>query len=143
MTERVPSDHESVTTHRINYGRVGHTHRPELVVSPHCSVDEGSVVQLSLEGTKTWARVEETLSGKLAIRGAFENARLARSQGEGDDRLQDWAETHDLSPGDRLLLDELRSGHVYGLRRPGQRLIYAVPRPPNDSLGEIARNVEE
>jgi hypothetical protein len=143
VSDRIPSDHDAVTSHRVRYGTVGHTSRPEVVLPDGIDVGPGDVVRLSLEGTGVHAAVVETLSGETALQGAFDNARLARSDGEGEDRLQDWAADAGLEAGDQLLLDVVTAGYAYGLRRPGERVVYEAPDPPDAGLSDIARDLAE
>ena len=143
MSDRVPSDHDAVDSHRVRYDTVGHTSRPEVVLPEGVDLAVDDVVRLSLEGDAVHAAVAETLAGDLALRGAFDNARLARTDGEGEDRLHAWAADLGLETGDQLLLDVVTAGYAYGLRRPGQRVVYEAPDPPDSGLADIARDLAE
>lgn len=142
MTERLPSDHEAVDSHRVHVERVGRTSRVRVPLPSALELAEGEVLRVSLEGEPAHASVESTLSGDLAIEGASDNARLARAR-EGEDRLRAWAERVDLGPGDPVLVDVLTAGFAYGLRRPGERVIYGAPDAPADSLSRIAEDLSE
>jgi hypothetical protein len=72
------------------------------------------------------------------IRGAYDNKRLARTPGEGENRLVEWCHDHDRGPGDAVELDELDDGYQFGLRVPGVRTVYRITQRPNDSLSSIA-----
>jgi len=142
VTERLPSDHDVVDSHRVHLERVGRTSRPRVPLPAGLSVSAGDVVWVSLEGEATRARVETSLAGEPVFEGAFDNARLARA-GEGEDRLREWTARHDLAPGAPVALDVLTRGYAFGLRRPGERVIYAPPDAPADSLADIAADLEE
>ena len=137
MSDRVPSDHDSVTSHRATVARSGGTTRPCLRLPDEVSLDDGDTMRLSLDGDLTHARVVGDSSG-LLLRGAYDNKRLARTPGEGTNRLVEWCEANDRGPGSAVELDELDPGFCYGLRVPGARTVYAVPDRPDESLANIA-----
>ena len=139
MTERLPSDHDAVASHRVQLERVGRTNRIRVPVPDPLDPEPGTVVRLSLEGEACHGRVTETLEGAPTIAAARDNARLARAD-EGPDRLAEWTTDHDLSAGDPLVCDVLTEGYAYGLRRPGERVVYSAPDAPDDSLSAIARD---
>ncbi|SFR70078.1 DUF7112 family protein [Halogeometricum limi] len=137
MSERVPSDHASVTSYRATVARSGGTRRPCLRVPDEVSLSDGDIVRLSLDGELYHARVDADSSGRL-IRGAYDNKRLARTPGEGTNRLVEWCEKTGRGPGSAVELDVLDAGFCYGLREPGKRTVYSVPQRPNESLSNIA-----
>ena len=137
MSERVPSDHDSVTSHRASIARSGGTRRPCLRLADEAAVEDGDLIRLSLGGDLYHARVDADSSGRL-LRGAYDNKRLARTPGEGANRLVEWCEETGRGPGSAVELDELDAGYCYGLREPGKRVVYAVPDRPNESLSNIA-----
>lgn len=143
MTERLPSDHDTVSTVRAHLEPVGRTSRLRVPLPQTLDVAIGDVIRLSLAGEATHAQVSESLSGDPDIRGAFENRRLARTASAGTDHLQSWFDEGDLSAGDPLLIDVITPGFQYGFRRPGKRVIYEARDPPDSSLVDIARNLEE
>lgn len=142
MTDAIPSDHSVVDSHRVNLAAVGSTKRPQLVLPPELSCSAGSFVRLSIDGTRTHAEIVSTLRGDSAIRSAYANRRLARS-GEGADLLGEWLEEHDYGPGGTLVLDVLTEGYAYGLREPGERVVYEPVERPNSSLADIAESLGE
>ena len=142
MAERVPSDHPSVTALRATVARSGGTRRPCLRFPDDAAVEAGDRIRLVLDGTTTHARVESDASGTL-IRGAYDNERLVRSPGEGENRLVEWCEAHDRDPGDAVEVDELDPGFCYGVRDPGDRVVYDVPSRPDESLRGIAESLRE
>ncbi|MFA1609884.1 DUF7112 family protein [Halobellus rubicundus] len=142
MAERVPSDHDSVTSFRASVARSGGTRRPCLRLPDDAAVAEGDVVRLLLDGTTTFARVSADSRG-LLVRGAYDNERLAREPREGENRLVEWCERHDRGPDDAVELDELDPGYCYGLREPGDRVVYDVPARPNESLRDIASSFRD
>jgi len=141
VTDHVPSDHGAVDSHRVHLTQVGRTHRlqVELPATLDCAVDD--VVSLSLEGDARHAQVTAGLDGEPTIQGAFATPRLARTRGEGEDELRAWVDEHGLGAGDALVLDVLREGYAYGLRRPGERVVYSPPEPPDSTLSDIARDL--
>lgn len=143
MTERVPSDHDAVETHRTHVERVGRTARPRVGLPAAVALAPGDVVRVSLEGEPYHARVRDSLAGDHDLRGAFANARLAReSEGEGENHLPAWLGSVGVGPGDPLLVDAVTPGYAYGLRRPGRRVVYEAPEPPTSSLADIARDID-
>lgn len=147
MTERIPSDHETVESHRVRLATVGRTGRPEVELpeAVELDVEEGDVIRLFVGGEEGHARVEETLTGASVLRGAFQNARLARADTrEGaEDLLATWRDDHGLEAGAALLLDEVTPGFAYGIREPGERVLYPDREPPSDDLSAIAENLED
>lgn len=142
MADRIASDNDSVSTHRLTLETAGRTSRPRLELPDDLAVDDGDVVRLTLDGSDCHARVERSLDGTLELQGAFDNPRLARSE-DGVDRLAEWVDDSDAEPGRSVLLDVLAEGYHFGLREPGQRVVYTVREPPDDSLSSIAQSLEE
>ena len=142
MADRVPSDHDAVETHRTAVERVGRTPWPRIPLPEAVEAAAGDVVRVSLEGETCHAQVQVPLGGGRDIRGAFANARLARTEGEGENRLHAWLDTVGLSAGEPVLLDAVTPGHEYGLRRPGHRVVYAATDPPPTGLADIARDLD-
>ena len=140
MPDSVPSDHDSVATHRAKMERSGGTRRPCLRLPDGVNVEAGDLIRLVLDGSTRHARVEADTTGRL-VRGAFDNRRLARSGREGENRLVEWAERHDRGPGTAVELDEVEAGFLYGLRTPGKRTVYEVTESPDDSLASIAESL--
>ena len=142
MSDRVPSDLDAVPSHRVRLTEVGRTGRLAVPLPDAVEATVEDVVVLSLEGAEVHAPVAEDLRGDRRIEGAFENARLARTAGEGEDRLSAWASSVGVAAGDRLLLDVLAAGYAFGLRRPGERVLYRARDPPDADLADIARDLE-
>lgn len=142
MTERLPSDHDAVTSHRTHLETVGRTSRPRLPLPTALDVGAGDVIRLSLAGDDAHAQVTETLGGDPAVTGAYPNARIARAPAEDEDRFADWLDDRGLEAGDPLLVDVVTEGYAYGLRPPGERVVYTAREPPSDSLADIARDLD-
>lgn len=142
MPERIPHDHPSVQTYRAYLARSGGTRRPCLRVPDDADLDAGDVIRLVLDGTQYHAEVGEDAQG-LLVRGAFDNRRLARAPGEGENRLLEWADDHDREPGDAVDFDEVEPEFLYGLRAPGERAVYEATERPNQSLADIARSLDD
>jgi hypothetical protein len=142
MPDRLPSDHAVVDSHRVELDAVGSTARPQLVFPPELSCAPGDFVRLSIGGTQTHAEVVSTLRGDIAIRSGHANRRLART-GDGDNLLADWLDGGGHGPGSTLVLDVLTEGYAYGLREPGERVVYEPVERPDSSLADIAESLEE
>lgn len=142
MADRIAADHDAVATHRTTVGRIGRTSRPRIPVPAAIEAAVGDVVRVSLGGEPSHARIRESLDGDRDLRGAFANARLARTDGEGEDALRPWLDDAGVAVGDPLLVDVVTPGYKYGLRRPGERVVYAATDPPSSSLTDIARDID-
>jgi hypothetical protein len=142
MPDRVAHDNQSVTTYRAHLERSGGTRRPCLRLPDELGVDDGDIVRLVLDDDERHAKIDSDAQG-LLIRGAYDNRRLARTPGEGENRLVEWAESNGRTPGSSAELDEVEAGHLYGLRVPGKRAVYSVTRQPKSSLADIARQLDE
>ncbi|MFB6157976.1 MAG: hypothetical protein ABEJ34_09060 [Haloferacaceae archaeon] len=137
--ERVPSDHPSVTSHRARVARYGGTRRPCVRLPEAVEAAAGETVRLVLAGDERHARVESDAEGRL-LAGAYDNPRLARER-EGENRLVAWLRDAGRGPGDGVVVDAVDGG-PYGLRVPGNRVVYEATRGPDDSLAAIAERVE-
>ena len=142
MTDRIPSDHATVESHRVTLSSVGRTRRRQVVLPESTDCETDDVIFLSLEGDGTHTQVRRGLDGDNTVQDAYRTRQLARTR-DGEDELAAWIADHELASGDALVLDVLRRGYAYGLRRPGERVIYAPPEPPSSSLADIARNLDE
>ena len=142
MTERVSSDHDAVESHRVHLDPVGRTSRVQLPLPEDLDPAVDDVVCLCFDGSVFYAQVETTLDGQPAIRRAAADQQLART-GDCEDALAAWLSDAGLSSGDPLLLDVLTPGWAYGLRLPGERVVYSPPEQPDDSLASIARDLDE
>ncbi|MUV90896.1 hypothetical protein GJ629_14160 [Halapricum sp. CBA1109] len=144
MGERVPSDHDTVSSYRIPVESVGRTSRLRLALPSAVPVAAGDVLRLTLDGRDAHAQVTDGIEGGLQVRGAYDNARLAReTDADATDRLREWLSAADRSAGQSVLLDELVAGDHYGLRAPGERVVYTVKRSPSGSLSDIAEDLGE
>ncbi len=142
MTDRIPSDHETITSHRVSLSSVGRTSRVQVVLPDALDCDPFDIVSLALSGRNYHSQLTRAVSGDIVIMGAFANRRLARTA-EGENQFQQWVADSGRGPGDSLELDVLRDGFAYGLRIPGERVIYEPPEPQRSSLSDIAQSLEE
>jgi hypothetical protein len=142
VSDRVASDGDAVTTYRARLARSGGTRRPCLRLPDEVAVDAGDLIRLVLDDTECHARVEADAQGIL-IRGAADNRRLARADGEGANRLVEWVRSTDRETGQSVDLDEVTPGYLYGVRVPGRRTVYAVTRQPDSSLSSIAERLDD
>lgn len=136
---RVPSDHPSVTTHRIEVARYGGT-RPCLRLPDDAGLAENDRLRLVLDGTERHARASADATG-LLLAGAYDDRRRARER-EGENRLVAWLRAVGREPGSTVLLDAVEPGDLYGLRAPGERTVYDAVAGPDDSLAAIADRID-
>lgn len=141
MTERIPSDHATVDSHRVELGAVGRTGRAQLPLPDAVDCTAGDPIQLSVGGDRLFAVPESTLGDDLVVRGAYANRRVARER-SGTDRLSEWLDETGHGPGSTLLLDVVTPGYAFGLREPGTRTVYEATDPPTDSLSDIAESLD-
>jgi hypothetical protein len=141
VTDRLPSDHDAVTSYRTRCDRVGRTTRVRIPLPAGLDVAEDDVIRLSLEGDAFHSQVDQSLDGDLDVRGSFDNARLART-GDGENHLQSWADDVGLTAGDTVVVDVVTPGFKFGLRRPGERVVYEATEAPSSSLSHIARDLD-
>jgi hypothetical protein len=142
VSDRVASDGEAVCTYRARLARSGGTRRPCLRLPDEAAVDPGDLIRLVLDGTEYHARVEGDADGAV-VRGAYDNRRLARADGEGENRLTAWVRDIDRETGRSVDLDEVTPGYLYGVRVPGDRAIYRVTDRPDASLSAIAEGIDD
>lgn len=152
---RVPSDDEGVASVRVSLARSGGTRRPCVRIPEDDELDgrvesgtcaslamaAGDVVRVVIDREERYAPVAADGSGRL-IRGAFDNRRLAREPGDGENRLIAWLDANDRGAGDGVVLDVIVPGELYGLRIPGERAVYEATRGPPSSLADIARDLD-
>jgi len=141
VTDRVPSDNPSVDSYGVTLDSVGSTNRPQLVLPTELCCERGDFVRLVTDEDRAHAEVVSALDGSHAIRAAYSDRAAAR-HGDGPDLLGCWLDEHDVGPGDTLVIDVLTEGYAYGLREPGDRVIYEPPRRPDASLSDIAESLE-
>jgi hypothetical protein len=140
--DRLASD--AVETARATVARRGGPRSRLLRLPDDTPASAGNVVRVSVhtdgETADGFARVDADAEGAY-LAGVFGNRRLARTDGEGEDLLAPLLAGRD--PGSSLALDHLDPGHHYGVRPPGERVVYAVPDRRDDSLAGIAARLEE
>lgn len=143
MGERVRSDHPSVTTYRGRIESSGAISRPRIAL-PAAAGDAlpDGVVRLVLDGSTAHADVRVGDDGPV-IHGAYDSPRLARSPGEGENRLPRWVDEAGLAVGRSVLIDEVVPGTLYGARAPGTAAVYDAVEPPSSSLQHIAEGLDE
>ena len=142
MADRVGGEHPSVMTLRGELVRRGGTRRPAVEVSPddRDALPTGGTVRLVVDGRERHAPVGER-GRTRAFLGAYDNARLAKER-DGRERLAEWVEARGLEFGRSVLVDVVEPGEVYGLRAPGEDVVYEVERGPAESLRRIAEDLE-
>lgn len=141
MADAIPSDHPAVDSFRVDLTTVGSTARPQVLLPTELDCDAESFVRVVLDGKQTHAQVVSTLDGDRAFRGAYANKRMARST-DGENLLASWLEEVGLDAPTTLVLDVVTEGYAYGLRVPGERVVYEPVEKPNSSLSDIAESLE-
>lgn len=143
MADRLPSDHDSITTDRATLVRRGGTSRPavELPTDSPIEYPEDEVVRVVIDGDERHARITGSASG-LRIPGVYDDPSFARDPGSAPNRLVEWVERSELGLGGSVLVDEIEPGFKYGLRVPGERVVYEATESPDGSLASIAKQVE-
>ena len=141
MPDRIPSNHATVENHRVHLSQVGRAGGLELPLPESLACEVGDFVRLSVDGGNYHAAVTRSLDGTRVVTGAFPTRQLARTEA-GTDELNRWLEDIGAERGDPLVLDVLTAGYAYGLREPGERVVYSAPDSPDSSLADIARNLD-
>ncbi|GGN99245.1 MULTISPECIES: DUF7112 family protein [Haloarcula] len=141
MSERVPSDHDAVETHRVPVESIGRTDRPRVVLPDAVDLQEGDVVGMALDGDTYHAAIETSIEGDVVVTHVADNRRVARDH-EGENRLAEWIADGSVSLGGSAHLDVVTAGHQYGLRTPGTRVVYTATDSPDSSLSDIARDLD-
>ncbi|PSQ51463.1 hypothetical protein BRD20_11065 [Halobacteriales archaeon SW_8_65_20] len=142
MADSVPSD--AVSSVRATLARAGRTDRPKVTVpdEENDQFPEFEVVRIGTGDDTYFTRIELSLDDTIEIRGLYDNARRAK-EGDDENHLPGWADDNGLDFGRTVHLDILEEGFFYGLRAPGERIVYRVPDHPDDGLADIAESVEE
>ena len=141
MADAIPSDHSAVDSFRVDLTTVGSTSRPQVLVPEELDCERDEFVRLVLGDRQTHTQVVSTLDGDRAIQGAYANKRLARTA-DGENLLATWLDDVGVEPRATLVLDVLTEGYAYGLRLPGERVVYEPLEKPNSSLSDIAESLE-
>jgi hypothetical protein len=134
---RIASD--AVESGRARVARHGGPRSRRLVLPDDAVVAEGDLLRVTLDGTDGFAVVAADADGRY-LGGVYANRRLARTPGEGEDLLAPFLAGRD--PGTSVAVDALDPGHHYGLRLPGERVVYAVPDRRDDTLAGIAEDLD-
>jgi len=141
MPDRLPSDYASVHTERAEVARSGGTSRPCLRLPDTLTLASGDLIRLVLDGEEFHARVQVDSTGPL-IRGAYDLKSETRDPGRAENRVVEWLQEQGREPGDALDMDELEAGDRYGLRLPGERVVYKDTSSPGGSLQDIANDLD-
>ena len=144
MSNRLPSDSDTVDTDRAELVRLGSARRQGIRLPDSVSeqLSAGDSITLVFDGTENHAEVAADTRG-LLVRGAYDNKRLARSTGEGDNRLAEWLRELGRESGNSVEFDTVVEGEQYGLRAPGDREVYTVKQGPRSSLSSIADQLDD
>jgi len=146
MADRIPSDHDAVATVRATLGTVGSTSRPRIEVPADAAHEfPDGVVRLVVDGTERHAEIGTALGDdRRVIAGAYDAPRLARDPGDAPNRLLSWVDATDaVSVGGSVLVDVVEDGFKYGVRAPGERVVYEATESPDEGLASIAERLED
>jgi hypothetical protein len=143
MADRVASDHPSVPTLDGTVVSHGPTKRLAVELPGEAAVPSGEVLRLVVDGTVRFARPQSFAAGTLRLSGAFDAPEDARSPGDQPNRLREWLDRTELTTGRTVHVDVIDEGSIYGIRAPGDRVVYDAPSTPADSLASIARSIED
>ncbi|MFC4439507.1 MULTISPECIES: DUF7112 family protein [Natrialbaceae] len=144
MADRVSSDHPSVRTVRSTCAETATGSKLEIPADDRDAFATGEVVRIVLNGTERFATVERALTGEeLSVPGIYDTPDQVRNPGDGPDRLREWIDDQNVRTGGSVLIDVVEPEFLYGLRSPGETVYYDAREPPNSSLSDIAKNLEE
>lgn len=139
MTERIRSD--GVETIRATIERSGGTHRPAVRLPADRAAEfPESPIRITIEGTQYHAPLASGADGAV-LGGAYASPRRARER-DGTDHLAAWIDDRGIDFGRSVLLDVVVPGEQYGLRAPGEDVVYTVRQGPATDLRDIARDLE-
>jgi hypothetical protein len=145
MADRISSDHSSLTTVRATLTRSGGLDRPKIEL-PDEDADhfpDGELVRIVADDTEYRAHIESPLTADgREIRGLYETPGLARTPEDGENLLGEWADQSGVEFGQSVLVDVIEAGFKYGLREPGERAFYEATEAPDDSLSDIAQQLD-
>jgi hypothetical protein len=140
VTDRLPSDHPSVETVRATLARRGRT-RSRLALPADDRFPRTST-RLVLDGDTYHTHIESSREAGVEINGAYDNTRLARERA-GEDRLEAWRAASNIDYGRSVLVDVVEAGFLYGVREPGERVVYDAVESPDEGLAAIARDLDD
>ncbi|GAA0249288.1 hypothetical protein ACFFQF_07650 [Haladaptatus pallidirubidus] len=144
MTQRVSS--ETTETVRATMAQAGATNRPriEIPAEEADAFPADEIVRFVADESEYRARIERPLTGDgRLIRGLYDTPRIARNPGEGENRLTEWFAESNRQFGGSVLVDVVEDGFKYGIRHPGERAVYEATEAPNESLADIAQQVDD
>lgn len=141
--DRIPSDNPAVETIDATVERTGSVDRPRIVVPADRAdaLPTDAVVRVMLDGDEYRTRPDPLSGGRVAVGGAFDTPDAARDPGTGENRLPEWVERKDLDYGRTVHVDVVEREFLYGLRAPGERVVYDAVEKPDDSLASIAEDL--
>lgn len=142
MADRVSSD--AVPTVRATLVKHGAMNRLRVEI-PADEMDRfppGDVIRLLFDGATRYAEVKRHLTeDTYLLAGAFDTPEDARER-TGTDRLEEWSDAETLQAGQSVLVDVIEEDFLYGVRSPGSREFYTAVEAPEESLADIAEQVE-
>lgn len=145
MADRISCDNDAVHTVRATLVKSGALDRPkvELPAADEARFPADEVVRVVADETEYRARFEAPLTGDgREVRGLYDSPHLARNPGDGENRLGEWVDASGVGFDQSVLVDVVEDGFKYGLRAPGERVIYEATESPDSSLADIANDLD-
>jgi hypothetical protein len=142
MADRVASDHATIPTVDATIVSHGSTNRLAVELPAGSDLQAGDVSRLVVDGSVRFTQPQSFAGETVRITGAFDTPDAARSPGSGTNRLREWLDATALETGRTVHLDVIEAGFKYGVRAPGERVVYDAPDTPADSLASIASQLE-
>lgn len=144
MADRLASENPSVHTVRATLSETATGVSIAIPEDDRDAFPAGDVVRFDLDGHERFATVERALTGNdLSIPGIYSTPDGARDPRSETDLLPDWIDEHGARVGGSILLDVVEPDFYYGLRAPGETNYYDAVESPNESLADIARDLDD
>ncbi len=144
--DRVPSEHDVIDSYAGEIVPHGPRRRLAVAVPSSVPLPTGDVIRLRLPSDTTtyFARPEAFAdTDRRRLSGAFHTPDAARTPGTADNCLRAWLANTDLGIGRTIYIDVIEPGFKYGLRGPGDRLLYTLPNQSNSGLNDIATRLQQ
>lgn len=134
---RISSDHNTIDSVRATVVSYGTRRKLAIELPSDVSIPTGEVFRISLSGNLYHGRFD-SFAGGLRLLGVYQTPEVAREPAEGEDYLSPWLTDEGLTAGRSVHVDIIEPEYKYGLRPPGEQVVYTDPDPPDSSLQSIA-----
>jgi len=139
---RISSDHDTIDSVRATVVSHGTRRKIAIELPSDVSIPAGEVFQISMSGNLYHGRFDSFADG-LRLLGVYQTPDVARDPAEGDDHLSSWLTDEGLTAGRSVHVDIIEPEYKYGLRPPGEQVVYTDPDPPDSSLQSIAEQFSD